>query len=170
MKLNMDPFVISMVEVMNKKVLVHTDQAETTKGKSVVVSDELRNWMIKTQNSEIGVWKENVLWKPAKRVKPMLAMLNEKYQLQLEEDWKYRVTQEIKRDRFFEACNWLDQRRPRRTAVPGRRTVQHSIDREPGIRQNPQFADQSGSSNPDHRVSRPDVLHNEGHNRLRSST
>jgi hypothetical protein len=43
MKLNMDPFIISMVELMNKKVLVHTDQAETTKGKSVVVSDELRN-------------------------------------------------------------------------------------------------------------------------------
>jgi hypothetical protein len=38
--------------------------------------------------------------------------------------------------------------------------VQHSTNREPRIRQNPWFADQSGSGNPDHRVNRPDVLHN----------
>jgi hypothetical protein len=43
----------------------------------VVISDELRNRMIKPHNSEIGVWKENVLWKPAKRVKPTSAMLIE---------------------------------------------------------------------------------------------
>jgi hypothetical protein len=47
MKLNIDPFPVSIVELMNKKVLVRTDQAEMTKGKNVVVSDELRNWMIK---------------------------------------------------------------------------------------------------------------------------
>jgi hypothetical protein len=69
-----------MVELINKKVLVHTDQAKTTKGKNVVVFDELRNWMIKPHNPEIGVWKENVLQKPTKRVKPTLAMLIEKYQ------------------------------------------------------------------------------------------
>jgi hypothetical protein len=37
------------------------DQAETTKGKNVVVFDELRNRMIKPHNPEIGMWKENVL-------------------------------------------------------------------------------------------------------------
>jgi hypothetical protein len=37
--------------------------------------------------------------------------------------------------------------------------VQHSIDQEPGIRQNPRFADRSGWGNPDHRVNHPDVLH-----------
>jgi hypothetical protein len=37
MKLDTDPFSISMVELMDKKVLVRTDQAETTKGKNVVV-------------------------------------------------------------------------------------------------------------------------------------
>jgi hypothetical protein len=47
MKLDIDPFPVSIVELMNKKVLVRTDQAEMTKGKNVVVSDELRNWMIK---------------------------------------------------------------------------------------------------------------------------
>jgi hypothetical protein len=36
--------------------------------------------------------------------------------------------------------------------------VQHSIDRGPEIRQNPPFADRSGSGNSDHRVNRPDVL------------
>jgi hypothetical protein len=45
--------------------------------------------MIKPHNPEIGVWKENVLRKPAKRVKHMLAMLIEKYQWQLEEDRRY---------------------------------------------------------------------------------
>jgi hypothetical protein len=80
MKLNTDPFLIGMVELMDKKILVCTDQAETTKGKNVVVSDELRNRMIKPHNLEIGVWKENVLQKMAKRVKPKSAMLIEKYQ------------------------------------------------------------------------------------------
>jgi hypothetical protein len=76
-----------MVELM-EKVLVRTDQAETTKGKNVVVFDELCNQMIKPHNPEIGVWKENVLWKPAERIKLMSAMLIEKYQRQLEEERK----------------------------------------------------------------------------------
>jgi hypothetical protein len=48
---------------------------------------------------------ENVQRKLTKRVKPMLAMLIEKYQRQLEEDWRYRVDRGIKRDIFFEARN-----------------------------------------------------------------
>jgi hypothetical protein len=40
MKLDIDPFPIGMVELMDKKVLVRTQQAEMTKGKNVVVSDE----------------------------------------------------------------------------------------------------------------------------------
>jgi hypothetical protein len=71
---------------MDKKVLVCTDQAEMTKGKNVVIFDELCNRMIKPHNLEIGVQKENVLQKLAKRVKPISAMLIEKYQWQLEED------------------------------------------------------------------------------------
>jgi hypothetical protein len=70
MKLDADPFSIGMVELMDKKVLVRTDQAEMTKGKNVVVSNELRNRMIKPHNLEIGVREENVLQKSAKRVKP----------------------------------------------------------------------------------------------------
>jgi hypothetical protein len=55
MKLDTDPFPVGMVKLMNKKVLLCTDQAETTKGKNVVVSNELCNRMIKPHNSEIGV-------------------------------------------------------------------------------------------------------------------
>jgi hypothetical protein len=32
-----------MVELMYKKILVCTDQAETTEGKNMIVSDDLRN-------------------------------------------------------------------------------------------------------------------------------
>jgi hypothetical protein len=91
MKLDTDPFSIGMVELMDKKVLVRTNQAETTKGRNVVFSDELRNRMIKPHNLEIGVLKENMLRKLAKKVKLISAMLIKKYQWQLEENRKYRV-------------------------------------------------------------------------------
>jgi hypothetical protein len=45
MKLDTEPVPVGMVELMNKKVLVRTDQAEMTKGKNVVVFDELLNRM-----------------------------------------------------------------------------------------------------------------------------
>jgi hypothetical protein len=38
MKLDIDSFPVGMVELMDKKVLVRTDQAETTKGKNMIVS------------------------------------------------------------------------------------------------------------------------------------
>jgi hypothetical protein len=69
---------------MDKKVLVRTDQAEMTKGKNVVVSNELHNRKIKPHNSEIGVWKENVLRKLAKRVKPTSTLLIEN----INENWR----------------------------------------------------------------------------------
>jgi hypothetical protein len=56
MKLDTDPFPVGMVELMDKKVLVRMDQAETTKGKNVVVFDELHR-MIKPHNPEIGMWR-----------------------------------------------------------------------------------------------------------------
>jgi hypothetical protein len=91
MKIDTDLFPVGMVELMDKKILVRTDQDEMTKGKNVVVSNELHNRMIKPHNMKITVWKENVLRKLAKRVKPTSAMLIEKYQWQLEEDRRYRV-------------------------------------------------------------------------------
>jgi hypothetical protein len=84
------------------------DQAETTKGKNVVIFDDLRNRLIKPHNPEIGMWKENVQRKPAKRIKPMSVMLIEKYRRQLEDCRRYRVIRGIKWDRFFEAQNRSD--------------------------------------------------------------
>jgi hypothetical protein len=81
---------------VDRKVLVLTDQAETTKGKNMVIFEELHSQMVKPHNLEIGVWKENVLQKLAKRVKPTSAMLIEKYQRRLEEDRRYQVTRGIK--------------------------------------------------------------------------
>jgi hypothetical protein len=60
MKLDTDPFPIGMVELEHKKILLCTDQAETTKGKSVVISDDLHNRIIKPHSLEISVWKENM--------------------------------------------------------------------------------------------------------------
>jgi hypothetical protein len=80
MKLDTDPLPVGMVELMDWKILVRMDQAKMTKGKNMVVFDELCYQMIKPHNPEIGLWKENVLRKPAKRVKPTSAMLIEKYQ------------------------------------------------------------------------------------------
>jgi hypothetical protein len=75
MKLDTDPFPVDMIEIEHKKILVRTDQAEMTMGKNMDVLDDLCNRMVKPHNPEIGVWKENVQRKPAKRVKPTLAML-----------------------------------------------------------------------------------------------
>jgi hypothetical protein len=55
MKLNTEPFLIGMVEIEHKKILERTDQAETTKGKNIVIFYDLHNRMIKSHNPEIGV-------------------------------------------------------------------------------------------------------------------
>jgi hypothetical protein len=60
MKLDIDPFPMNMVELEGKRVLVRIDQVESTKGKNVVVYDELRHWMIKPRKPEVNTWKENV--------------------------------------------------------------------------------------------------------------
>jgi hypothetical protein len=92
MKLNADPFLVNMIKFEQKKVLMCTDQAETTKGKSVIILDELRNQMIKPRSSEVGVWKENMQRTPTQRIKPMSIMLIEKYQWQQEENRRYGMT------------------------------------------------------------------------------
>jgi hypothetical protein len=79
MKLDTDLFPVSVIEFEHKKVLVCIDQAATTRGKNIVVSDDLRNKMIKPQSPEVGVWRENTSRKPTWRVKPTSSMLIEKY-------------------------------------------------------------------------------------------
>jgi hypothetical protein len=148
MKLDMDLFPVVMVELEQKEILVRTDQAETTKGRNVVVFNNLLNWMIKPHNPEVGMWKEKVQRKPARKVKPTSAMLIEKHQ-----------RQGIKQDKFFEARNRSDLPGSRRAWEPRRRIMQHATDRAPGIRQITRFADQVGSDNPDRRVNCANVLH-----------
>jgi hypothetical protein len=60
MKLDVDPFPVNMVSFGQKKILVGSNQAESTKGKHVIVLVELWNRMIKPHNPEAGVLKENV--------------------------------------------------------------------------------------------------------------
>jgi hypothetical protein len=123
MKLDTDSFPIGLIEIEHKKILVRTDQAETTKGKNVVISDDLCNQMIKPNNPEIGVWKENMQRKPAKRVNHMSAMLIENYQQQLEEDRRYRVARGIKWDRFCDAQNRSNLQVTRCGGEPQRRMI-----------------------------------------------
>jgi hypothetical protein len=79
MKLDVDPFLVDMVDFGEKRILVWTDQASTTRGKNVIISDELRNKMIKPCSPEPGVWKENTRRVHVWRVKPASSMLIDKY-------------------------------------------------------------------------------------------
>jgi hypothetical protein len=92
MKMDVDMFPVNVVELGQRKVLVQTDQAATTKGKNVIIFEYLRNWMAKPRNLEGGVWKENTPRKPARRVKPTSSMLIKKYkrQQQVKEQLRWR--------------------------------------------------------------------------------
>jgi hypothetical protein len=58
MKLDRDPFPMNMnmVELEGKKVLVRPSQAETTKGKEVVIGEERPPRMIKLRSPKDGQW------------------------------------------------------------------------------------------------------------------
>jgi hypothetical protein len=79
MKLDVDPFSVDMIDFAEKKVLVRQDQAGTTRGKNVVVSDEFRLKMLKPKNPKVGVWKENARRKDRSRWKSTSNFLIEKY-------------------------------------------------------------------------------------------
>jgi hypothetical protein len=66
MKLDKDPFPANMntVELDGKKVLVRPSQAESTKGKEVIIGEERQSRMIRPKNPEIGRWKKNERSKP----------------------------------------------------------------------------------------------------------
>jgi hypothetical protein len=81
MKLDTNPFPtnVNMINFEEKRVLVHTSQADTTRGKNVIVSDEPRFRMIKPRDPEPEKWKINQHGQSKHRVKPTSAMLLEKY-------------------------------------------------------------------------------------------
>jgi hypothetical protein len=67
MRLDIDPFLANTIGCGKRKILVRIDHADTTRGKNVIVLDDLRNWMIKPRSPEVGVWK-NTLMRPGKAV------------------------------------------------------------------------------------------------------
>jgi hypothetical protein len=79
MKLDINPFPIDAINFEEKKVLVRTDQATTTAGKNVVVSDDLRIRMMKPRHPEVGVWKKNTWRKHRPEWRPTSTFLMEKY-------------------------------------------------------------------------------------------
>jgi hypothetical protein len=81
MKLDVDPFPIDEIDFTEKKLLVRQDQ-ESTKGKNVLVSDELRQKMLKPKDPEVGMWKENVRREHRSRWRPTSNFLIEKYTMQ----------------------------------------------------------------------------------------
>jgi hypothetical protein len=61
MKLDKDPFLMNMnmVELDGKKILVRPSQAESTKGKDVIVGEERPPRMIKPKSLKGGQWQKN---------------------------------------------------------------------------------------------------------------
>jgi hypothetical protein len=61
MKLDKDPFPanMNMVELDGKKVLVWLSQAESTKGKEVIIGEEWVSRMIKSKSPKGGQWQKN---------------------------------------------------------------------------------------------------------------
>jgi hypothetical protein len=79
MKLDSGSFPIDVIDFENKKVLVRSDQTESTQGKNVVVDHSAAPRMVKPKNPEVRVWKVNGGRKQAQKIKPTVIMLLEKY-------------------------------------------------------------------------------------------
>jgi hypothetical protein len=63
MKLDADTFPMDLINFEEKRVLVRTYQADSTQGKKVIMSDELRWRLMRPTNPKVGVWKDNMLRK-----------------------------------------------------------------------------------------------------------
>ena len=61
MKLDQDPFPANMntVELEGKKILIRPSQAESTKGKNVVIGEARKPKTFKPRSPEVGRWKAN---------------------------------------------------------------------------------------------------------------
>jgi hypothetical protein len=81
MKLNKDPFSMNMnmVELEGKKVLVWPSQAETTKGKEVIIGEERPSRMIKPKSLKDGQWQKNEGGRPQCYLKATFDILMAKY-------------------------------------------------------------------------------------------
>jgi hypothetical protein len=81
MKLDKDPFPtnMNMVKLEGKKVLVQPSQAETTKGKEVIIGEEQPPRIIKPKSSKDGQWQKNEGGKLQCRPKATFDILMAKY-------------------------------------------------------------------------------------------
>jgi hypothetical protein len=81
MKLNKDSFSMNknMVEFDGKKVLAQPSQAESTKGKDVVIGEERPPKMIKLKSLKDGQWRKNKRGKPQQHPKATFDILMTKY-------------------------------------------------------------------------------------------
>jgi hypothetical protein len=81
MRLDKDPFLMNMnmVELNGKKVLVQPSQAESTKGKEVIIGEERPSRMIKPKSLNDGQWQKNEGSKPQRSPKATFDILVAKY-------------------------------------------------------------------------------------------
>jgi hypothetical protein len=79
-KVNINPFPIDAIDFENKKILIRSDQAESTKEKNVFIDDNAAPRMIKPKSPEIGVQKvDERKRKSAPMVMPTVKQLLDKY-------------------------------------------------------------------------------------------
>ncbi len=122
MKLDHDPFPVNTINFNDKNVLIRLEQAESTKGKEVVIG-EPRPKMMVPKNPEVGVWKENRSEasnsKAHKKTKVTFDMLLDKYEKQGDEKApnKGKRPRSPPRERFGHS--------PRRSESP---TYHHPLD------------------------------------------
>jgi hypothetical protein len=79
-KLDINPFPISAIDFENQKILVRSDQTESTKEKNIIIDDNAAPRMIKPKNPNVGV--QNVderKRKQAPRPKPTVKHMLDKY-------------------------------------------------------------------------------------------
>jgi hypothetical protein len=80
MNLDRGPSSIKVTGFENKKILIQLDQAESTKGKNVVIDDNAAPRMIKPKIPKVGVQKvDESKRKQAPRPKPTIKHMLDKY-------------------------------------------------------------------------------------------
>jgi hypothetical protein len=81
LKLDKDPFLMNMnmIELDGKKVLIWPSQAESTKGKDVIVGEERPPRMIKPRSPKGDQWQKNEGGKPQQCPKATFDILIAKY-------------------------------------------------------------------------------------------
>jgi hypothetical protein len=75
----MFPTNMNMIELNGKKVLVQSSQAESTKGKEVVIGEERSPRMIKPKSPKDGQWQKNEDGKLQRPSKATFNILMTKY-------------------------------------------------------------------------------------------